>query len=82
MLDPEYDKEYYHNSKIPTPVFKVEDWYIIVFDEDQMIRAYISFVLDDICKEIKKDPEFKQYQLETGDGDEGCIYPSMYINEQ
>lgn len=82
MLDPVYDKEYYHNSKIPTPVFQVEDWYIIVFDEDQMIRSYISFVLDDICKEVKKDPEFKQYQLDVGDGDEGCIYPLMYINDQ
>jgi hypothetical protein len=47
---------------------------IQVIEASQCEMFAIGWVLDDIIKELKKIPEFKDINFDSGDGDEGCIY--------
>lgn len=47
---------------------------VTVIDGSQDECIALSYILNDIIKELVKIPEFKDGGFSTGDGDEGCIY--------
>ena len=74
LRDNMYDKE--DIPKVNRSLLKAtnEGDYIGILEEDQTINVVLSFILNDIIKELYKKSIYKKYSLSTGDGDEGCIY--------
>lgn len=69
------DENYIKNStKIPSLNCSLFEDYFIIIDDDQMIRQQLSWVLEDIIKELKKINKYNNIDFDIGDGDEGCIY--------
>lgn len=78
MLDPKDNRNLYNNDKLPRCHVKnyYSDYWEVI-DDDQQVRIVCS----DICSELAKRLEdITGYNIGTGDGDEGCIYPLELIS--
>lgn len=63
-------------SKFTCEIFEEGDNYIsfIICDNDQEICIEISDIIYEIAKELEEDLNNPILKIDTGDGDEGCIY--------
>jgi hypothetical protein len=78
VLNTKYDKEYYNNDKIPKIDAKDIGGGISVINEDQIVNCVCGVIVDKVAKIIQKKTGFA---IDTGDGDEGCIYPDVMQNK-
>ena len=76
-LDPVYDKEYYNTGKLPKTHVKVEPDYWEIIDDSQDVRMACSRIVDRLAEILEEKTD---YDIGTGDGDEGCIYPEVFID--
>lgn len=76
LLDDSYD-DYYNTNKIPEIKAEYDgDNYIIIIDDEQMVRVALSDIIEDVAKVVR---EHFHCTCSTGDGDEGCIYPEYVL---
>ena len=77
-LDPEdsWEKQYYNNNKIPSLRISNEGGYWIILNEDQELNVVCSDICTELANRLKK---ITGYNIDTGDGDEGCIYPDPFF---
>lgn len=77
LLDPEYDKAFYNTNKLPKTVVENGGDYWTIIDESQEICIACNCIVNDLAKILS---DITGYTIDTGDGDEGCIYPLQLID--
>ncbi len=77
FLDPEDHKYLYNNNKMPKTCVQKEDDFYTIIDDDQEVRIVTNGIIYMLAKELSNKTG---YHIDTGDGDEGSIYPEELLD--
>jgi hypothetical protein len=77
-LDPKYNKKFYNTNKLPKTCVRDDGGYWQIIDEEQEINTICDFICIKLAEVLRK---LTGYDIDTGEGDEGSIYPEELLDD-